>query len=207
MRDNRPIDEHFMNLPMSLSAPAPRRPLHNRTIVCEGFQREDRLFDIEARIVDTKAYAYSEPFRGHREPGDPVHDMRVRLTVGEDMVVRDIEVAMPATPYTLCQSAKPNFQALIGVKIGGGWRRAVQDAVGAVKGCTHVRELLFPMATVAFQTIGGWRSEGDGPREAPMQRGGKPYFIDGCIAWASDGEVVATLHPEFAGKSSPSGTV
>ena len=58
---------------MTLSAPAPRRPLHNRTIVCEGFQREDRLFDIEARIVDTKAYAYTEPMRGHREPGDPVH--------------------------------------------------------------------------------------------------------------------------------------
>jgi hypothetical protein len=25
-------------------------------------------------------------------------------------------------------------------------------------------------------------------------------MIDGCIAWASDGEVVAKIHPEFAVK-------
>jgi hypothetical protein len=184
---------------MNLSPPAPRRPLHERTIVCQGFQRDDGLFDIEARIVDTKSYRYTEPYRGVREPGSHVHDMSVRLTVGDDLVVRDVEVAMPSTPYPTCRSARPNFSALIGVAIGGGWRRAVQERVGAVRGCTHVRELLFPMATVAFQTLGGWRSDGDdGPRTAPMQRAGKPYFIDGCIAWAADGEVVATLHPEHA---------
>jgi len=183
---------------MSLPAPVPRRHLHTRTIVCEGFQREDQLFDIEARILDVKAYPYSEPFRGQRQPGDPVHDMHVRLTVGADMVVRDIHVAMPATPYAACQNAMPNFKGLIGVTIGSGWRKAVQACVGSVKGCTHVRELLFPMATVAFQTIGGWQSEQVVVKESPINRGGRPYFINGCIGWAADGEVVAALHPEFA---------
>jgi hypothetical protein len=183
---------------MSLSAPVPRRHLHTRKIVCEGFQREDQLFDIEARILDVKAYAYSEPFRGMREPGDPVHDMHVRLTVGDDMVVRAVEVAMPATPYNACQKAKPNYQGLVGVTIGSGWRKAVQACVGSVKGCTHVRELLFPMATVAFQTIGSWQASKGVAKESPIHRGGRPYFIDGCIGWAADGEVVATLHPEFA---------
>jgi hypothetical protein len=184
---------------MSLSSPAPRRPLHTRTIVCEGFQRDDGLFDIEARIVDTKAYRYSEPYRGDRPPGSHVHDMVVRLTVGEDMVVREVEVSMPSAPYPTCQNAPPNFRGLVGATIGGGWRRAVQESVGGPRGCTHVRELLFPMATVAFQTIGGWRAQNDdGPRISPMQRAGRPYYIDGCIAWAADGEVVAKLHPEHA---------
>ena len=183
---------------MSLSAPVERTPLHTRTIVCHGFKRADGHYDIEASIIDVKAYQYTEPFRGVREPGSHVHEMWVRLTVGEDMVVKGIEVSMPATPYPACQTAKPNFQGLIGVTVGGGWRRAVQECVGNVRGCTHVRELLFPMATVAFQTIGGWPVAGEEPKLAPIKRAEKPRVIDGCIAWASDGEVVAKLHPEFA---------
>ncbi len=183
---------------MSLSTPVERSPLHTRTIVCHGFKRADGHFDIEASIIDIKAYQYTEPFRGVREPGSHVHEMWVRLTVGADMVVKGIEVSMPATPYPACQSAKPNFQGLIGVTVGSGWRRAVQECVGNVRGCTHVRELLFPMATVAFQTIGGWPVAGEEPEVAPLTRTEKPRVIDGCIAWASDGEVVAKLHPEFA---------
>lgn len=189
---------------MALPAAAPRKPLHTRSIVCEGYLREDGDFDIEARILDTKAYAYTEPFRGRREPGDPVHEMLVRLTVSPSMTVRGIAVDMPQTPYGTCQGARAAFQRLVGASIGPGWRKAVNEAVGGVSGCTHVRELLFPMATVAFQTIGGWSSdEADTERRAepveqPIQRKGKPYFLDGCISWASDGEIVAQLHPEYA---------
>ena len=39
---------------------------------------------------------------------------------------------------------------------GGGWRRAVNEAVGGTKGCTHLKELLMPAATVAFQTLSSW---------------------------------------------------
>lgn len=186
---------------MSLSAPAPRRHLHTRTIVCEGYRRDDGLWDIEASIVDTKAYAYVEPDRGHREPGDPVHHMAVRLTLDEKMVVRAIEVDMPATPYTTCLTAAPAYQGLVGKQVGLGWRRAVNECVGGVLGCTHVRELLFPMATVAFQTMGGWKEKESGQEEldgVPASAGGRPYFLDGCKSWAADGPVVARLHPQFA---------
>lgn len=189
---------------MALPAAAPRKPLHTRSIVCDGYRREDGDFDIEARILDVKAYAYTEPFRGRREPGDPVHEMWVRLTVSPSMTVRGIEVDMPQTPYGTCQGARAAFQKLVGASIGPGWRKAVNEAVGGVSGCTHVRELLFPMATVAFQTIGGWSSDESEntvraqATEQPVQRKGKPYFLDGCISWASDGEIVAQLHPEYA---------
>jgi len=171
--------------------------MHTRSIRCEGFEREDGLWDIEARIVDTKTYAYDEPFRGRREAGEPVHDMAVRLTLDAQMVVRDIAVDMRSTPYAACQGAAPEFRSLIGRRIGPGWRSAVNEAVGGTRGCTHVRELLFPMATVAFQTMVGWRDDEDaaGDRGAPAER---PYFLDGCKAWASDGEVVVQLYPQFA---------
>jgi hypothetical protein len=123
---------------MSLSTSAPRRHLHTRTIACEGYEREDGLFDIEARIVDTKTYAVTEPYRGLRQPGEHVHDMQLRLTLDRDMVVRDIEVATNHAPYDPCFTVAAAYKGLVGAKIGGGWRRAVNEAVGGTKGCTHL---------------------------------------------------------------------
>ncbi len=128
--------------------------------------------------------------------------MAPRLTIDNDMVVRDIEVAMLSVPYAPCTSVAPAFKGLIGRKIGAGWRRAVQDCVCGVKGCTHVRELLLPAATVAFQTLGGWPEEGESVRMPnPDDTTELPHFVDGCKAWASDGEVVATLYPHFHRKT------
>lgn len=185
---------------MPLPEPAPRRHMHTRRVHCEGFRREDGLWDIEGRIVDTKPYRYTEPFRGTREPGSEVHDMAVRLTVDDNLVVHAIAVDMAHTPYPTCIGAKPNFDGLVGACIARGWRKSVNETVGATRGCTHVRELLFPMATVAFQTVYGWPEDGaDGPVRISLDRGnGKPGFIDGCHAWASDGMVVAELHPQWS---------
>jgi hypothetical protein len=185
---------------MNLPPPAPRAHKHTRTISCEGYLRDDGLWDIEARIVDTKTFRYREPFRGLREAGEAVHDMALRLTVDNDMVVRDIEMAMHSVPYAACTSAIPAYKGLIGRTIGAGWRRAVQECVGGVKGCTHLRELLLPAATVAFQTLGGW-PEDEQPAPQPDPAAERPYFVDGCKAWASDGEVVATIYPQFHRKS------
>jgi len=174
---------------MPLSAPVSRKHLHTRTIRCEGFERDDGLYDIEAQIVDQKTYAVDEPIRGHRPAGSPVHDMQLRLTLDKTMKVRAIEVTTNSAPYDICPSVTPGYQKLVGARIGGGWRKAVTEAVGRTKGCTHISELLMPAATVAFQTMGNWKQE-IGAKEAA-----KPGFIDGCKAWASDGPVVQKLFP------------
>jgi hypothetical protein len=185
---------------MALSKPVSRRHRHTRKILCEGYLRDDGLWDIEGRIVDTKPYVYTEPYRGRRAPDSEVHDMSIRLTIDDTLVVHGIEIDMAATPYPSCVGAKPNFDRLVGACIGRGWRRAVTDAVGGTQGCTHVRELLFPMATVAFQTVFGWPEDGpDGPPPQPVAAGeDRPHFIDGCHAWRSDGEVVAQFYPRFS---------
>jgi len=181
---------------MSLSPAAPRRHLHTRTIACEGYERSDGLFDIEARVIDTKTYAVDEPYRGHREPGKHVHDMQLRLTIDHGMTVRDVEVSTNDAPYEPCYGVAPAYKNLVGAKIGGGWRKAVNEAVGGTKGCTHLRELLMPVATVAFQTLSSWPKSGKVATERkPDDATRKPYFIDGCRAWAADGEVVKKLFP------------
>jgi hypothetical protein len=176
-----------MSLHEGLTRPSPRRHLHTRSIKCEGFERDDGLFDIEAQIIDRKTYESEEPYRGQRPAGAHVHDMQVRLTLDRTMTVRAIETTTNHAPYDICPSVAPGYQALVGAKIGGGWRKAVTEAVGRTKGCTHITELLMPMATVAFQTMGNWK--------ASLQGGEKPPFIDGCKAWASDGPVVKRLFP------------
>ncbi len=185
---------------MSLPAPATRRHLHTRTIRCEGFERDDGLWDIEARIIDTKTHSTVEPFRGAREAGAYVHDMELRLTLNREMVVKDIEVSTNEAPYNPCFTVASAYKGLIGAKIGGGWRKAVNEAVGGTKGCTHLKELLMPAATVAYQTMGSWPKEKDAQGEVkPVAMAGdpgaKPYFLDGCKAWSTQGEVVAKLYP------------
>jgi len=183
---------------MGLPAPVPRRRLHTRRIACVGYRRDDGLWDIEAHIVDTKTYAYDEPMRGAVAAGSPVHDMSLRLTVDDDKIVRDIEVSTDAAPYGPCFEVAPNFKGLIGSKVGAGWRRAIHEYLGGVKSCTHLRELLLPVGTVVFQTLGGWRRVDGAEAATPAKSGSdKPHQLDGCMAWASDGDVVAKLLPEY----------
>lgn len=200
---------------MELSPPAARRLMHNRTVTCAGYRREDGLWDIEGRIVDTKPFAVVESYRGHRPALSDVHNIAIRLTIDEDFVVRDIEVHMEAVPYPICPGAIPNYRRLIGARIGAGWRKAVNAAVGSTAGCTHARELLFPMATVAFQTLLGWEDAfatteekaARARREAARRSAEhadpeRPQFLDGCYSWSSEREVVARLYPRFAASDS-----
>ena len=181
---------------MNLPAAAPRRHLHTRTITCEGFARDDGLWDVEARIVDTKTYPMDEPYRGHRGAGKHVHEMHLRLTVDTDKTVHDIAVSTQHAPYDACFTVAPAYKRLIGANLARGWRKAVQAAVGGTAGCTHLKELLMPAATVAFQTMGSWPRNGDVATEAaPDRNAEKPHFIDGCKAWASDDVVVKRLFP------------
>ena len=188
--------QHSPGFHMSLPTAAPRRHLHTRTITCEGFARDDGLWDIEARMVDTKTYPMDEPYRGHRPAGAHVHEMELRLTLDARMTVVDIAVSTAHAPYDQCFSVEPAYKRLIGAQVGGGWRKSVQAAVGGTEGCTHLRELLMPAATVAFQTMGSWPTESkDGAPARTAPDGKRPRFIDGCKAWAADGPVVKRLYP------------
>ena len=128
---------------MPLSPPAPRTLIHNRSIECRGYERADGLWDIEGHLVDTKTYATTARDTGRpREPGEPVHNMWLRLTIDLDMKIRDAEAVTDDGPYTNCGAITPNFKALQGVTIGPGWRGKTLELLGGIKGCTHLVELL-----------------------------------------------------------------
>ena len=135
---------------MPLSQSVRRQHLHTREILCRGFKREDGLWDIEARLTDCKTYSFDNIDRGIVSAGEPIHDMAVRLTVDDALVVKDIEVASDRSPFTICGGATAGYRALVGLAIGRGWKKAVIGRVGAVKGCTHITDLIVgPLAVAA----------------------------------------------------------
>jgi hypothetical protein len=197
---------------MPLSPPVGRQHLHTRRVTCQGFFRDDGLWDIEGRITDEKAYEHSNEWRGPLKPGDFVHDMSIRLTLDHKFTIVDVEAVTDKSPYRICGDVAPDFRKLIGLRIGGGFHRAVRERLGGVHGCTHIVELLGPVATTAFQTVASGKARelnrlhrakaGTLPKpeagavtrsKAPR----RPYVIDTCHAWASDGEVVKRWAPNF----------
>jgi hypothetical protein len=187
---------------MPLSAPVPREPIHTRTIECRGFRREDGLWDIEGHLTDTKAYAFSNHFRGAVAPGEPVHDMWLRITVDDRLVIHAVEAVTEASPYPVCPAIAPNFQRLKGLRIHAGFHKQVRELLGGTEGCTHLVDLLGPLATTAYQTVVPYRMQQHEERlaregRAPERATRKPNLVDSCHAFASDGEVVRRYWPEF----------
>ena len=191
---------------MPLSPPVGRQLLHTRRVTCQGFFREDGLWDIEGRITDEKTYEHGSEWRGPLKAGDFVHDMSIRLTLDHRLTIVDVEAVTDQSPYQICGGVAPDIKKLIGLQIGGGFHREVRARLGGVHGCTHIVELLGPVATTAFQTMSSgkarelnraWRARmGHKPEAKPKSRR-KPPVIDTCHAWASDGPVVRRWAPDF----------
>ena len=181
---------------MSLPVPSPRKPLHTRRISFEGFAREDDLFDIDAELVDFKSYPIQMNERGELPPGEAIHHMRIRVTVDATLTIRAIATAMESAPFGECQAATDPMQKLVGATLGAGWRKAIDTAIGGVAGCTHMRELLFNLATAAFQTIPGYLAQQAKDRGEVRPVGAPPpFFLGKCMSWDLAGPVVRRLMP------------
>lgn len=183
---------------MPLSTPAPREHIHTREIDCRGYRRADGLWDIEAHLTDVKTYAFDSDWRGKIEPGMPVHDMWMRLTVDDDLVVRAVEAATDASPYQICPEVIPNYQRLVGLSIRPGFMPKARELLGGTEGCTHLLELLAPIGTTAFQTIFPYRHrlrKDEMPTEARLRK--RPRLLETCHAFATDSPVVKRNWPEF----------
>ena len=188
---------------MPLSPPADRELLHLRDIELRGYRRADGLFDIEARLTDTKSYGFGNTDRGWIEPGTPLHGMLARMTLTEDMVITGFEAVTEYGPYAICPSAAPNFARLAGLRVGRGFLKEANQRIGGVHGCTHLRELLGQMGTVAFQTLFAVRAK-KAPEKTPgpdvpnaTETAGKPMMLGTCLAYAPDSPVVQRQWPAF----------
>ncbi len=178
---------------MPLSAPVPRKTSHIRRVTYQGYEREDGLWDIEAELHDSKAHDMpSFRHQGVRLAGDPIHHMWLRVTIDRKLVVHAIEAAMDAHPLQDCPQARPALQGMVGACMARGWRQAIAQHMGGVASCTHLRELLFNMATAAFQTLPA--AFGGGDPDTP------PRHLGQCTGWDFEGNGVKEYFPQFYGR-------
>ena len=179
---------------MPLKPATQRRHLHTRRITCEGYLREDGLWDIEAHLVDTKPARFENRLGGRTtEADEPIHGMWLRVTLDLQLVIKEIDAASDYHPFGACSAGPAPMQKLIGLQIGGGFMRQVRDCVGVSNGCTHLIEMLSYIATTAFQTMNPtWEEIA---LHKPLRE--KPHYLDSCVALRGDGEVIRRSWPEF----------
>ncbi len=174
---------------MNLPTPQPRTLAHTRSVSFLGYHREDGLWDIEAQLTDSKPMFFEVKGEKSWEPNDPIHQMIIRLTIDEELVVQDIWVDMKAVPHDECPNAMDPMKKMIGAKIGSGWRKEIEKNLGEIRGCAHLRELLFNMATAAIQTLT--------PKLRARKSDQAPAHLDKCSTWRTDSDLVHRLYPMF----------
>lgn len=178
-----------MSLPAAIVS---RTRVHTRRIVVDGWRRDDGLWDMEARLTDQKDHDYPLA-SGLRRKGEPVHDMWVRVTIDRSMTIRDAVACADAVPYPGgCETIAPAYRQLIGMNLFGGFRRAVGELFGAVRGCSHITELLNSLPTAAFQTLASDLPDTGG--QAPDEQ---PFQLDRCHALATTSETVRRYYPRW----------
>ncbi len=183
---------------MSLSTPVKRKPMQRRSIQCEGFFREDGLWDVEAKLLDSRPYQYVD-FRGGIKPAnEPIHQMMVRLTVNDEMTIVAAEAEMLDVPHKTCHYPATVIGNMVGAKIGAGWKETVRKRLPTGEACTHLSELLVTMATAVFQAMAfGKDPENTDPREIALQSETLPFFLDKCHSWRRDLANVQEIFPKW----------
>lgn len=181
---------------MGLPDAVTREKKHHRKIDCEGFLRSDGRWDIDVHMVDTRTYdcAYDALHRGGViKAGEAVHDMWLRFTIDLDFLIHEVHAASDQTPFSICPRAAEAMRSLVGLRIGFGWMKQVRERIGSERSCTHLIDLLGPLAATSYQTLHAALEE----REATRESREKPPIIDTCLALSSSGEVVKNRWPEF----------
>lgn len=178
---------------MPLPQPAcARQRVHTRRIEIEGFRRDDGLFELEASLTDVKDLDYPIA-SGLRPAGEPVHLMRVRLTLDRDFVIVDAAACSDRVPYPGdCDTIGPAYRKLVGLNLVRGFRKTVGEMFADVRGCSHLTELLTVLPTAAIQTFATFR------RDTEDEAGGeKPFQLDRCHALDTSSEAVRRYYPKW----------
>ncbi|WP_353506232.1 DUF2889 domain-containing protein [Variovorax brevis] len=159
-----------------------------------GYRRSDGLYEVEGRLVDRKPYDMPMRNGGRVVPAnEPIHDLGVRLVFDKEMTVQEVSTFTEAAPYAECPAGGEALKSLIGLRIASGWGREVRARLKGAPSCTHLLELLVPLGTTAFQSLGVVVFAEPEARDPS----GRPLKIDSCYAYRATGELVLRQWPTF----------
>jgi len=176
--------------------------VHTRQILCRGYRRKDGLWQIEASVADEKGQTVPFNSRPSVLAGELIHHLALSVVIDDDYRIRDLSAKTLAAPWAVCAEVAADYRALIGLRIGPGFTRAVREILGGTLGCTHLTDLLGQVGNTYMQAsfpdrLARQQRNGNDPRQWPDTR--TLSFVDGCHAWRKDGPVLKGEYPQLAG--------
>ncbi len=179
---------------MALPTAASERQLkHRRRIDVQIYARGNGLWEVDAHITDTRPLE-TRMAAGLLPAGEPIHDMLVRLVVDEQFNVVEAGAQTLAMPYPgECNSYGDAYGRLVGLNLMRGFRDAVKERLGGVKGCTHITELTQVLPTAVVQAFAGEVLDTRGD----SHDSDRPFQIGRCHALRADGPSVKTYYPRW----------
>jgi len=144
-----------------------------------------------------QAFVQHDHFRGELQPGDPVHDIGLRLAVDDSLTIREAQAMMRATPFPTCIEVEPILQRLVGERIGKGGARSF-GARWATGDCTHLSELLGPPSRRCFRRCPTANRRKPATRWTIIAPSPSGHFHRWLPFLRTDGPVVAEIFPQFA---------
>jgi hypothetical protein len=179
---------------MSLPPAAPLRQLkHRRQIDVQVFSRGNGLWEVDARLTDTKTRDL-QLADGVRPAGTPIHDMLLRLVVNEQFDVLEAGSQTEWMPYTgVCDEHGDAYGQLVGMNLMRGFHKQLRETLGGSRACTHITELAQVLPTAVMQAFSGLvvDTRGDSPGAS------RPFQLDRCHALRSDGDTVRRHYPRW----------
>ena len=183
---------------MALPPAAPERQLtHRRNIDVQIFARGNGLWEVDAHLSDVRSRDIRMA-EGIRPAGAPIHDMLLRLVVDARFNIVEAGAQTRAMPYAgQCDAYGDAYGRLVGLNLMQGFRHAVRERLGGIKGCTHITELSQVLPTAVVQAFAGEVIDTRGDAQDSTQ----PFQIDRCHALRADGPAVQTHYPRWYRKS------
>ena len=169
-----------------------RRLLHKRSFDLRVYARLDGLWDAEIELIDVKP----RPMQlesGERAAGEPIHHMRLCITVDATLTITEARARTLASPYPgYCEDYGDTYRCLVGLNLLRGFAHEVKTRLHGVRGCTHLTESLRLLPTAVVQGMAGeaLNAEGDGTH--------MPFQLDRCHALRLDGPAVLRYSPRWA---------
>jgi len=186
-----------MSLPPATSG---RQLKHTRAVNIEVYRRDDGLWDIDARLTDTKTYDIALT-RGTLPANMPIHDLWLRITVDVQSNIVDTEAISDAVPFPgFCDKVGTIYKKMIGLNLLNGFRQGMRERLSGVEGCTHLNELAMILPTAAIQSF----AFGDMEKRTDLgsnDQKEKPFELDNCHALRTDGAAVALYYPRWVAKT------
>jgi len=180
-----------------------RIPIHRRTIDFEAYEDGDEV-SVLARLRDERPWAAGAGGVEH------VHDLSLRVAVRkDDQTIVAAEAAMDRFPHAECPSITPHFATLVGLRVGRGYTRAVQERFGGVAGCTHLDQLARALGPVVVQAVTSCRAKARdwAALDAPVTERSGLFSRNTCHVWADGGpaeqKLAAGWRPGVGGYPAP----